>query len=248
MVFISACRCVEMLLERVRLWVQCNWNPGCMLFRQTPHPDLIKTHTFWRAAQKALYRWHCLCQCWIKAQYHLCHGFYVVLVCEGLSKPSGRIFVSLEVRSLKCTRGNIELIEEKSRRNHRNIMAMAAKNHGCIGNITFLFVLPVFFHCQAFFFLFPPMLSPVSPLPSTDFTSSKNDTFCHAVDISTGKVSRTGGSCSVERGISSLCMRGNLCFYETVLSFNLPKPFTTLQFAPAVEGKIKGAGSYCHFG
>lgn len=135
MAFISARRRVKTLFERVRSWVHFNCNPGCMRLHRTPLPDPMKTHKFQRVLYQALVRWHWLDQSWFGHSTFCAAAFMLLWRAKGSpDRPGGwwqRLYTPLETRSLKLTRGNMQLVEEKCKSNPRNMAAITSKEWVC---------------------------------------------------------------------------------------------------------------------
>lgn len=122
-------------------------------------------------------------------------------------QPGGwwyRLYTWLEARPFKFTkftssnsdaadRGKKQKQPQKHRINNCQRVAVLGTLPSCL--------LHLYFYTFVLFFFFL-MESAFSPLSSIVFTSSKNDTFCHAVHISAGKASDwwPGCSCSAEDG------------------------------------------------
>lgn len=114
-------------------------------------------------------------------------SFYAALVCKGLTGLARRV-----VRAFHTARNRVLKIHDRQhaacrgeiKSNPRNSVAITARQWVCLECYRSVCVTYVFILMLYFFF----MLSAFSPLSSVVFTSSKNDTFCHAVDISAGSL------------------------------------------------------------
>lgn len=176
-------------------------------------------------------------------------SFYATFQCAGLTSIARRVvqdFHTARNRVLKLHKRWHELIELKLNQTKAK-QKYCGSNWVCWEHYLSICVTYIFFTFMIFFFMRFAFSSLKTHMA---FTSSKNDTFCHAVDISAGGLWLLAwlllqwwrwGFPLGAGGVTSVCMRLTPLAPSNFPAFSNTFPF---QFAPVDGDRIKRAGWY----